>query len=121
VKRAVPALVILLACTSNSDLGGGDQDGIVGGDFTFIVKADESAFSPAVLKVQNSANVTVTLQSVGTKPHGFRIDSIDAATIAPVAPGASATVKFMSPAREAIYAITSSASGDALQGQLVVQ
>src|SRR2546421_148441 len=109
----------MLACTSNSELGGGDQDGVVGGDFTFIVKADDSAFSPAVLKVQNRANVTVTLQSVGTKAHGFRIEGIDAATIASVAPGASATVKFMSPDHEAIYAITS--PGDALQGQLVVQ
>jgi FtsP/CotA-like multicopper oxidase with cupredoxin domain len=115
-------VVASLGCTGSSDLNS-DQDGISGGDFTFVITTSDTAFQPTVIKAQNKANVTVTLENASTaaKPHGFRVEGIDGALIAPVAPGASATVKFTTPDREGIYTIDSPAPGDTMQAQLVVQ
>jgi hypothetical protein len=121
VALSFSRLVLLgvLSCTSASNLDS-DQDGIKGGDFTFAVSTSDTAFSPSILKTQNLANVTVMFTNIGTKPHGFRVDGIDGATLAPVAPKGTATVKFMTPDHEAIYTIGSTAAGDTLAGQLIV-
>ena len=108
------------SCTSASDLDS-DQDGVKGGDFTFVVTSSDTAFSPNILKAQNLANVTVMFKNEGAKPHGFRVDGVDGATLAPVAPSGSATLKFMTPNHEAIYTIGSTAAGDTIQGQLIVE
>ena len=130
------ALLAVLAAPfacSNGDLGGGDKDGVAGGNFTFVVSVDDSAFAPAILKVQNDAHVKLTLQNTGTKSHGLAIALLPSgattttggfaspAAIAPIAAGSAATIEFTTPHAEGIYDITSNASGDVAKGQLIVQ
>jgi hypothetical protein len=115
-----------LACGS-TDLGGDDQDGIVGGNYVFELAVDDAMFTPTILKTQNVANVTLTLKNNGTKPHGFVIACMagtcfpDAAVIEPVDPGATAMTKFQTPRAEGIYAFGSNASGDTQSGQFIIQ
>ncbi len=114
------------AC-SDGGLGGDDQDGIVGGNYTFRVTATDSAFAPAILKAQNQATVKVTLENTGTKPHGFAIGCLGTAcfpheaTIPSVDPGATGTSTFQTPHMEGIYVIGSPISDDALSGQFIVE
>lgn len=135
----LPVLGLCLGCSDSGADGGcqpGDQDGVIGGNYTFKVTVDDDAFTPTILKAQNTATVTVVLTNAGTKPHGFRVHCIDtpndtgcpaescfpeAATIDPVAPGESARTKFALPRPEGIYPISSSARGDSQEAQFVVQ
>jgi hypothetical protein len=115
-----------------------DADGIANVDIAVALSVDDSTFAPAIVKTQNSSNVTLTLTNTGTRPHGFSVDCYptpnargcpaevcfpNEATIAPIAPGASATVKFTTPAYEAIYTYRSTADGDGAlaTGQFILQ
>src|SRR5262245_21627835 len=104
-----------------------DADGIVNVDMSVAVKVDDTSFQPAIVKTQNRSNVTLTLTNAGTKPHGFGVDRLATpnsnncpttscfpaeATIAPIAPGASVTVRLTTPPVEGIYTYRSTASGD---------
>ncbi|HEX7670747.1 MAG TPA: hypothetical protein VF395_14230, partial [Polyangiaceae bacterium] len=108
---AFAGLVVLPGCGSpQSELGGDDQDGIVGGDKTFEVRVDDDVFLPlAIWKTQNLAHVTLNLENTGTKAHGFRVHCLGAqcfptaATIPPIDPGATATAKFQAPYAEGSY------------------
>ena len=114
-----------------------DTDGVAGGNTTFALTVDDTSFKPTILKTQNVSNVTLTLTNAGTKPHGFTVDCIatpnssgcptqscfpDGSMIAPIAPGATATVTFVTPNPEGIYAFHSNAPGDTQPaGQFVIQ
>ncbi|HWZ91992.1 MAG TPA: hypothetical protein VNW92_24175 [Polyangiaceae bacterium] len=114
-----------------------DQDGILGGKMTVLLSVSDTGFAvggvdsgstePNVA-VENKSQVTLTLTNVGTMPHGLRIACIpsglpaacpaescfpDAANIAPLAPGESATVTFVTPAQEGAYPFTSDEQADA--------
>ncbi len=142
--RVVPrglGLLLLVASGCSDGTGDGscqpaDADGVVGGKYTFQVTVDDQGFTPAILKAQNTASVTVVLHNAGSSPHGFAVACItvpndtgcptrscfpDPARIDPVAPGDSATAKFVVPLVEGIYPITSTADGDTQKAQFVVQ
>jgi hypothetical protein len=141
LRAAAGALVTvaLAACTSQATsgvCGPADQDGVNGGAVALDLTVDDTAFTPIVLEAQNLATVTLTLKNAGTKPHGFAVSCLatpngrgcptescfpDAGAIAPIAPDASATATFVTPNPEGIYVFRSSAPGDSVTGQFVVQ
>jgi hypothetical protein len=130
-----------LACSSSSSSaspdGGScfpDGDGMSGGFNTFALTVDDSGFSKNVLNTQNDASITLTLTNMGTKPHGFTVGCTSvtpaypslpagcpsmacfpaAATIAPIAPGTTATITFSTPTPDnLIFPFSSDAPGDA--------
>jgi hypothetical protein len=135
-------LVALVACSSDGASADAcapdDADGIVGVELTAQVTVDDHGFAPPIVKVQNKSLLSLTVTNAGTRPHGFSVDCLptpnargcparscfpDDATIAPLAPGASKTVKFATPAVEGIYTYRSRADGDAAltTGQLILQ
>ena len=118
--------VFLLHCSSGPKSGsaaddGGmcfpDNDGVNGGSYTFDLTVNDTGFSKMILNSQNDAQVTVTLTNMGTLPHGCEVECTSVtpsypnlpagcpsmacfpagATIAPIAPGATATVTFDTP------------------------
>jgi hypothetical protein len=133
------AFLALTCCSAGGSSGPcdpGDSDGLTGGSYTFDVTVDDTSFTPQILKAQNLSSVTVRVTNAGTKPHGFSVGCIDtpntqgcpaqscfaaAATVGPVAPGASATATFATPNPEGIYPITSGVAGDMASAQFVVQ
>lgn len=136
-RLVVLLLAALAACKSDetTDQGGAcgtsDADGIVGGSFTFELDVSDTAFAPVILKAQNGSAVTLTVKNVGTKPHDFVVECIsvngctscfpDQAKVAAVAPGASTTVTFTTPAVEGIYDFRSDVAGDGFAGQFILQ
>jgi hypothetical protein len=129
--RSIALLFVALAvagCGSpNSELGGDDQDGIVGGDKTFEIRVDDDVFLPvAIWKTQNLANVTLNLKNVGTRAHGFRVHCLgaqcfpDATTISPIDPGGATTAKFQAPYREGSYEVDDD-TADGPKGQFILQ
>jgi hypothetical protein len=116
-----------LLCCNQSGLGGSDSDGVSGGDASFVLKVDDTAFSPAILKTQNLAQVTLTLTNAGTKPHDFVVECMgsscfpDASSIAPIAPDASSTAQFVAPWTEGLYTFRSDLPGDKQTGQFILQ
>lgn len=138
---AAAGLVLLLAGCSGSTGGGGtcqpnDADGIVGGTKTIGVTVDDDGFTPTPITVQNKTTLTIQLRNMGTKPHGFAVGCVatpndlgcpgrscfpGAASIEPVEPGGTGSARFLVPTPEAIYPVTSTADGDGIEGQLVVQ
>jgi len=132
MRRAV-VLFALIACGEEALEEGGacdvpDQDGVVGGAYTFDVEVKDDGFMPAVLKAQNSGTITLTLRNTGTKPHGFEVQCRvvqgctscfpDASKIA-VEPGATRTVTFTAPEEEGIFPVRS--PGDTFEGQFILQ
>jgi hypothetical protein len=122
--------------SGNSTCQPAEPDGINGGTYTFALAVSDTAFSPAILKSENLATVTLTLTNTGTKPHGFQVECIptpnnngcpttscfpDASVLGPIAPDASATATFTAPNPEGIYTFGSNASSDTMTGQFVVQ
>lgn len=128
-------MLALLGCAllrCNGGAGGGsscfdDENGLTGGDYTFVLTVDDTGFSKQILQSENLAQITLTLTNVGTKPHGFEVECIptsappgcpatscfpDGSTIAPLAPGASTTVTFDTPSVEGIYQFKSTEAGD---------
>lgn len=110
-----------LACGDSASLGGDDADGIKGGSYVFAVSVSDSAFTPAIVKAENLATITLTLENAGSTPHGFVVDGIATSRIDPIAPGASATVSFETPNAEGILTFRSTVAADAMTGQLIVQ
>lgn len=132
----------LSACSSNDDdLDGNacqpnDQDGVIGGRHVVMLTVSDDAFAVGGvgsgstqrnITIQNSSEVMLTLVNVGTTPHSFVIDCIDSelpsgcpqtscfppeAQIAPLDPGASATIEFVTPAVEGAYPFRSDVPGD---------
>jgi hypothetical protein len=94
-----------------------DNDGIPAGTYNFDITVDDTGFSKMLLTTQNSAAVTLKLTNTGTKPHGFKVECTSvtpayptvpagcsttacfdpSGAIAPLAPGASATIMFETP------------------------
>jgi hypothetical protein len=137
----LPLGALLLDCgqstsSSTGGLGGGcfpDGDGINGGDYTFVLTVDDTGFSKTILATQNDAQVTLTLTNNGTTPHGFAVGCTNVApaypnlpagcpttacfpsnaAIAPLAPGASATITFDTPTPDGlIYPFTANEPND---------
>ena len=124
----------VVACSSSDDDDDDDNscvpddaDGVANVDQPVAVSVTDTGFEPAVITTQNTSNITLTLTNKGTRPHGFSVDCYPTpnqrgcpaevcfpaeAEIAPIAPGATATTKFATPAYEAIYTVRSKADGD---------
>jgi hypothetical protein len=139
--RRVAAIGLFLAGCSGPGGSGdkcqpGDVDGIVGGKKTVGVTVDDDGFSPTPITAQNQTTMTIQLRNTGTKPHGFAIGCVATpndngcpakscfpgeARIDPVEPGGMGTARFVVPLVEQIYPVTSTAEGDAIEGQFVVQ
>jgi hypothetical protein len=96
--------------------------------------ADTDAGMKTVITTQNSSTITFTLTNRGTRNHGFEVGCTSVlpaypdlpagcssmacfpgdSTVAPIAPGASKTVTFVTPAPDNLnYPFKSSAPGDA--------
>jgi hypothetical protein len=121
IALAIPLAVALsAACSSTKGLGGDDADGLQGGAYTFVVTVSDTEFAPAILKTENLATITLTLQNDGKATHGFVVDEISGAR-ASVPPGQKATISFTTPAKEGIYTFRSTEAGDAFTGQLIIQ
>lgn len=140
--RLVLVGLALFGCTSSTSGGGSggnscfpDNDGINGGDYTFVLTVDDTGFSKMLLSTQNDAQATVTLTNMGTKPHGFEVECTSVlpnypnepagcpttacfpagSTIAPLAPGASQTITFDTPTPDnLIYPFKSSDPDDSV-------
>jgi hypothetical protein len=141
------ALVVAVAISAGTACSGSDAraadpckpddaDGIIGGQASFVVSVTDDAFGPRILTAQNQTDVTLKLTNDGTTPHGLAVACLptpnddgcpstscfpDAATVAPLDPGADATVTFRVPLVEGIYAVTTGVDGDAPTGQFIVQ
>lgn len=118
-----------------------DNDGINGGSYTIDLDVNDTGFfatsedagTKNIIATQNDAEVTLTLANTGTVPHGFQVECVNVcsvyptlpegcsplacfaanSTIAPIAPGASATITFATPTPDGlIYPFRSSAPGD---------
>ncbi len=115
----------------------GDQDGVTGAtsgtdvvlvsvnDTEFTVGGVDSGSTEPNIAVQNVTTVMLTLTNTGTKPHGMQIACIPTglpagcptascfpgnANIPALAPGASATATYVTPAVEGAYQFTDPAS-----------
>ena len=115
-------------CGSQASLGGSDQDGVQGGDYTFALTVTDLAFAPTtIFWTQNNASVTLTLTNAGSTPHDFVLRCrgsacfSGASTVSPLLPGASTTVQFTTPNAEGIYEFVSDLPGDTQKGQFIVQ
>jgi len=110
-----------------------DNDGINGGEYTFVLTVDDTGFSKTILTTQNDAVATVMLTNMGTTPHGFMVGCTSVlpaypdlpagcptvacfpsgATIPPLAPGASQTITFDTPTPDGhIYPFKSTEPAD---------
>jgi hypothetical protein len=120
------------ACTPD------DADGIVSEPANPLLTVTDSGFTPKLVTVQNTSDITLTLENRGTRPHGFVVDCLPTpnsdgcpavscfpseARIDALDAGDSATIRFESPLVEGIYIFHSSAPGDdeLASGQLIVQ
>ncbi|HTQ02278.1 MAG TPA: hypothetical protein VMI54_00425 [Polyangiaceae bacterium] len=141
--RVVLTLVAVAALGCSSKKPGDDDDDSCYPDndgvtddrpYTFDLTVDDAGFSKSLLNTQNSSPVTLTLQNNGTVPHGFEVDCVDVTSaypdlpagcssmgcfppesmIAPLDPGASATIMFVTPVPDnLIYPFKSSSPDDA--------
>jgi hypothetical protein len=120
-----------------------DHDGLNGGDYTIDITVNDTGFFASggddagarnIIATQNDAVVTLTLTNSGTTPHGFAVGCTSIcpayldlpagcsptacfpsnSVIAPIAPGTSKTITFVTPAPDNLnYPFKSSAPGDA--------
>jgi hypothetical protein len=142
VLLAGAALVAACSGSSNGANGGTgddgdscypDNDGMTDvPPYTIDLTVDDTGFSKAIT-TQNSSQVTLTLMNAGTKPHGFAVGCTSVtpaypvlpagcsttacfpsnAVIAPIAPGASATIVIETPVPDGlIYPFTSNNPDD---------
>jgi hypothetical protein len=124
---AMALSVLVLVRCSQAGLGGSDSDGISGGDAGFALEVTDDAFTPGSFLTENLAHVTLVLTNAGTKPHDFVVDCMgstcfpDASSIPPVAPGTSATARFVAPYAEGIYVFRSDLPGDTQTGQFILR
>jgi hypothetical protein len=133
----------MLQCSSTVSNGGkcstGDQDGVTSGpglysvlmtvsDTGFAVGGIDSGSVETTITAQNLGNIMLTLTNTGTKPHDLKIGCVPtglpagcpatscfplAANIGTLAPGASMSTTFVTPAVEGDYQFVSDEPGDA--------
>jgi hypothetical protein len=110
-----------------------DHDGITDCAATIVATVDDTGFSKTVFATQNYSTVTLTLTNKGTKPHGFEVECTSTlpgypglsascpqvscfpsnSIIAPLAPGDSKTVMFITPIPDGIgFPVRSSEPSD---------
>jgi hypothetical protein len=134
------SLILVSACTSTVGGGGacgpGDSDGVTGGNVTIDLTVSDTAFSVGApdsgstqrnITTQNLAAVTLTMTNVGTRPHDFVVQCLATpngtgcptqscfpanADLPALAPGATATTTFVTPAAEGGYTFVSNEPGD---------
>jgi hypothetical protein len=138
------ALALCFGCASSSDdhqddaCTPDDADGIISEPARLIVTVTDSDLKPKILTVQNSSDITLTLENNGTSPLGLAVDCLATpnhdgcptescfpadAKLEPIEPGESATITFVSPLVEGIYAFHSGLPDDTerASGQFIVQ
>jgi len=119
-----------------------DNDGINNETYDVEIAVNDTGFTSTggddagaknIIATQNDSQVTLKLVNNGTKPHGFKVGCVSVcsayptlpagcspmacfpsdSTIAPIMPGASATITFDTPTPDGlIYPFSSSAPGD---------
>lgn len=135
---------LVLAGCGDDPVGDGsctpdDANGIDGDDTgpaTFIVTVNDDEFAPAILSVENNAEVTLTLTNEGTRAHGFQIDCLptpnddncplescfpDEARILPIDPGETKTIVFETPLVEGLYTVRSRDQEDTPRAQIIIE
>jgi hypothetical protein len=130
------------ATTTDEDTCYPDNDGVNDFTYTIEIAVNDTGFTSTdgndagaknIIATQNESQVTLTLTNNGTVPHGFQVGCVSVcssyptlpagcsplacfpanSTIAPIAPGTSATVTFLTPTPDGlIYPFSSSAPGD---------
>ena len=130
------------APTASTDTCYPDSDGISDQTYTIDITVNDTGFTASggsdagakdLIATQNASQVTLTLTNDGTKRHGFTVGCVSAcsaystlpagcspmacfpsgSTIAPIDPGTSATVTFITPVPDSlIYPFSSGAPGD---------
>ena len=130
------------ATTTDPDTCYPDDDGINDDTYLIDIAVDDTGFTAMggedagtknILATQNDSQVTLTLTNTGAKPHGFTVGCVSVcsayptlpvgcspnacfpagATIAPLDPGRSATVTFVTPTPDNLsYPFSSSAPDD---------
>lgn len=141
-KAVLLAVAMSVACSSpekgNDACTPDDADGIISEPATVKLTVSDTEFTPKILTVQNSSDITLILTNDGTTPHSFVVDCLatpnndgcplkscfpDEATIAPLAPQESATIEFETPLVEGIYAFRSDVPEDSelTPGQFIIQ
>jgi hypothetical protein len=128
------------ACSSNGEGSDScepdDFDGIQGGEVPFEVFVTDDEFRPRILTAQNRANVTLTLTNEGSRPLGFFIECLptpnddgcpvescfpEAAQIAAIEPGETATTEFEVPVVEGAYTVRAELGESEPSAQFVVK
>ncbi len=110
-----------------------DRDGISDCPATIVATVDDKTFSKTVFATQNYSTVTFTLTNKGTKAHGFEVECTSTlpgypdlaagcpkvscfpsdSTIAPLDPGQSKTIVFLTPIADGInFPVKSSEPAD---------
>jgi hypothetical protein len=112
----------------NGMQGGTDVVYLTVSDTAFAVGGVDSGSTQSNITIENAATVTLTLINVGTKPHDFVVQCQPTpntngcpmescfppeANIPALAPGKSATTKFVAPFKEGAYPFISDLPGDA--------
>jgi len=131
------------ATTTDPDTCYPDNDGINNETYTIEIAVNDTGFTSTggdddagaknIIATQNDSQVTLKLVNNGTKPHGFKVGCVSVcssyptlpagcspmacfpsnSTIAPIMPGASATITFDTPTPDGlIYPFSSSAPDD---------
>ncbi|HEX4512448.1 MAG TPA: hypothetical protein VH054_02895 [Polyangiaceae bacterium] len=139
IRTATVCAILAFGCGVRDDDDActpGDQDGVIGGNVTFDLHVTDQAFSTLILESQNDATITLTLTNDGTTPHDFVVDCLPTpndqgcpttscfpadASVAPLSPGQSSTITFITPLVEGIYTFRSDVAGDAQTGQFILQ
>lgn len=96
---AIPAMASAQATSGLFDLTIEPVDSeMIDGQFVFsLMFFDRSAEGRPILEVTEGDMVTINVTNLDTRPHGFAITGIPAASIANIPPGGKATVRFAAP------------------------
>jgi hypothetical protein len=130
------------ATTTDPDTCYPDNDGINNETYTIDIAVNDTGFTStggddagtkSIIATQNESQVTLTLTNNGTKPHGFQVGCVSVCSsyptlpagcspmacfpansaIAPIQPGASSTITFVTPTPDGlIYPFTSNDPDD---------
>ena len=138
-SQCAPGVLLGDAAADTGVSDGGNNDcfpsntGISSGANTFDLTVDDTGFSKMLFVTPSSSQVTLTLTNSGTKPHGFMVGCTSvaqayptlpagcpttacfgpSASIAPLAPGATKTITFETPAPDnLVYPFTSNDPDD---------
>jgi hypothetical protein len=137
------AAAFALACSSDAKKNTDactpdDADGVISEPAALLLTVTDGGFMPKILSAQNTSEITLSLENLGTLPHSFVVDCKPTpnsdgcppqscfpseSTLGPLAPGEKVTVVFESPLVEGIYKFHSDVPEDSelTPGQFIIQ